>query len=99
MDGATEDVKLTPDYLHLLWTNNRQCTKALESVVQNLSGFLVARQASSSGIVALLQDYNALLQRSKDQSQDLKAFIQQISALESIRESQRGVQSADSVRR
>ena len=97
LDGATEKEDPTPDYLHMCWRKNRECIKALESVVQSLSKCAACHNLSS--IEALHQDYIALLQRSRDQSQYIMAFIQQISAMESIRESQRGVQSADSVRR
>ena len=99
LEDATQKDKMRPDYLHRCWESNRKCMKAIESVEQSLSKCLRLLQDPPSEIEVLYQEYVTLLQRSRDQSQDLMAFLQQTSALESIRESQKGVQSADSVRR
>ena len=99
LEGATQKEKMTPDYLRSCWESNRKCMKAIESVEQSLSKCVRLLQDPPSEIEVLYQEYVILLQRSRDQSQDLMAFLQQTNALESIRESQKGVQSADSVRR
>ena len=98
-DMAIQQMGLRADFLHRCWQSNRLCMKALESVVQTWSEYHASVEGLSSTTEALLREYSILFQRSRDQSQDITAYIQQTSALESIRESQKAFQSADSVRR
>ena len=75
---------MTPDHLHDCWKQNRRCRKALDSVIQSLSKCLQIHNVPPYGIEPFFQDYTALLQRSRDQIQEIMAFIQQMSALKSI---------------
>ena len=102
LDDIIDQGCLTPRQIHHDWTVCRVHTRALESVIGNLSKGLAVEEwnhNSSGASEVLLQDYIAVLQRSKHLSENLLVLMQQMSSIQSILESKKGAQSADSVRR
>ena len=81
---------------------NQSKSQMLESIIRNLSNGLSTTewsQGPSTRAEHLLQEYIILLQSNKSLSQHMKDIIQQKSSLQSIEETKKGLQQADSVRR
>ena len=81
---------------------NQSNSQMLEAIIQNLSNSLSTAewsQGPSTRAEHLLQEYIILLQSNKSLSQHTKDIIQQKSSLQSIEETKKGLQQADSVRR
>ena len=90
------------DELSLVWRQNQRDSHTLERIVQTLSNGLSAlewSQGVSTRIEQLHQEHITLLQSSRSLSQNIKDSLQQTSSLQSIKETQKGLQQADSVRR
>ena len=90
------------DALSQIWKETQKRSLMLERIVQNLSNGVSDpewSQGSSNRSINLHQEYILLLQSSRSLAQDINASIQQISSLQSIRETQKSLQQADSVRR
>ena len=106
LDRDTERILSEPaqsaESLSLMWRENQRSSQRLESIVRNiLKGLSTAgwSQGVSTRITKLHQEYSALLQSSRSVGQSIKDSIQQISNLQFILETQKGLQQADSVRR
>jgi len=90
------------DLLYLTWKRNQKLSHMLECIVKILANGLGAAgwcQGSAIQTKRLHQEYIALLQSSISLSQNIQSSIQLISSSQSIRETQKGLQEADSVKR
>lgn len=90
------------DELFLIWIQNQRDCHRLERVIQTLSNGLSAvewSQGVSTRTEQLRQEYITLLKSSRSLGQNIKDFLQQASHLQSIKETQKGLQPADSVKR
>ncbi|KAL9065681.1 MAG: hypothetical protein Q9161_008067 [Pseudevernia consocians] len=77
-------------------------SQMLECIIQNLSNSLSTAewsQGSSTRTEQLLQEYIILLKSTISLGQHVKDLIQQEGSLQSIKETKKGLQQADSVRR
>ena len=90
------------DVLAYNWKDNKKSSHMLEGIVKTMASGLDAAewsQGSSAQTTKLHQQYRELLQSSTSLGQNIQNSIQQINSLQSIRETQKGLQQADSVRR
>jgi len=102
-DRLSSDRSLSAESLSTYWKRTKRYTLMLENVVQNLSNGLSATEwcdgPPPNRSTRLHQEYTALLRTTRSLGEDMKDTIQYVSSMQTIQETQRGLQQADSVRR
>ncbi|KAL9600512.1 MAG: hypothetical protein Q9219_003163 [cf. Caloplaca sp. 3 TL-2023] len=92
----------TPDLLSDLVTENRSQSLLLEGILQTLSAALASSKwstGSTSRTQKFHEEYSILLRLSNSRSQHLRDSVQQASNLLAMKETRKGLEQADAVRR